>query len=403
MVNRSSVITIIRKEFARFFGDRSMVFTAVVMPGLLIYLVYTLMGNGMTRENFISSSDVPPTVYVDRLPESLLPFVDSVNMRWVPMDIPTADIIALIDDKECNAVFLSFPPAFDSLCATYCPSDGMLPPSVRIYYNSSNDGSTDAYQRLVAILQSYEDGFCNRFDINRYDDLTDGGFDRIDDDAMMSSVLSKLIPMLLLMLLFSGCMAVAPTSIAGEKERGTIATLLVTPMRRSELAAGKIISLSCFVLLSALSSFLGIMLSLPKILQGGQPDGEAVTDALFSTSDVLLLLLILLTTGLLLVAVVANLSTLAKDVKQASTINIPLSLLMIVVGMLPMFMPESSNSVFPYLIPFYNSVISMTEIISHNAHIVPLLVTVGSNVVYVVGCGWLLTRLMGSERVMFGK
>ena len=39
-------------------------------------------------------------------------------------------------------------------------------------------------------------------------------------------------------------MAVAPESIVGEKERGTIATLLVTPMKRSELAVGKVLSLS---------------------------------------------------------------------------------------------------------------------------------------------------------------
>ena len=42
-------------------------------------------------------------------------------------------------------------------------------------------------------------------------------------------------------------MAIAPSAIAGEKERGTIATLLVTPMRRNELALGKVVSLSCWL------------------------------------------------------------------------------------------------------------------------------------------------------------
>ena len=39
-------------------------------------------------------------------------------------------------------------------------------------------------------------------------------------------------------------MSVAPESIAGEKDRGTIATLLVTPLKRTHLAIGKIISLA---------------------------------------------------------------------------------------------------------------------------------------------------------------
>ena len=43
MKNRNNTWTIIRKEFARFFGDRQLVFTTVIMPGLLIYLIYSLM------------------------------------------------------------------------------------------------------------------------------------------------------------------------------------------------------------------------------------------------------------------------------------------------------------------------------------------------------------------------
>ncbi|MFQ7035420.1 MAG: ABC transporter permease subunit [Candidatus Borkfalkia sp.] len=52
-------------------------------------------------------------------------------------------------------------------------------------------------------------------------------------------------------------MGIAPESIAGEKERGTIATLLVTPIKRSELVVGKVLSLSALSSLSAISSFIG--------------------------------------------------------------------------------------------------------------------------------------------------
>lgn len=73
-----------------------------------------------------------------------------------------------------------------------------------------------------------------------------------------------MLPMLLMLFLFSGCMAVAPESIAGEKERGTIATLLVTPMKRSDLAIGKILALALIALLSGISSALGTVLALPQ-------------------------------------------------------------------------------------------------------------------------------------------
>ena len=41
------MFAVIKKEFARFFLDRRMLLTTVIMPGLLIYVVYTLMGTIM--------------------------------------------------------------------------------------------------------------------------------------------------------------------------------------------------------------------------------------------------------------------------------------------------------------------------------------------------------------------
>lgn len=38
-----NVLTIIKKEFSRFFKDKRMIIT-ILLPGVLIYLVYSLMG-----------------------------------------------------------------------------------------------------------------------------------------------------------------------------------------------------------------------------------------------------------------------------------------------------------------------------------------------------------------------
>lgn len=398
-MKQSNMMTIIRKEFARFFGDRSMVFTALIMPGLLIYIIYSLMGNSINEGAFTVASDEAPTVYVENLPASLTPLFDSLPVTLIAGDCDEEEMMALVDDKENHVAYVLFPPAFDSLCAAYDPAGGTPAPNVAVYYNSTNDGSRLAYTLVTTTLQAYEESLCNRFDVNRADE-EETHYDRTDDEELISTILSKLIPMLLLMLMFSGCMAVAPASIAGEKERGTIATLLVTPMRRSELALGKIISLSCFALLSGISSFLGIILSLPKMIHA---DSVGVDLNLYSASDFLLLLVVLLSTVLLLISIVANLSALARDVKQASTINIPLSLMMIVVGMLPMMMSSTPDSMSLYLIPFYNSVMSMTAVLAHEASMLAIAVTMGVNILYAVCGAWILTKLISSERVMFSK
>ena len=45
---KSDLLTIIKKEFARFFGDKRMLATAI-LPGVLIYVMYSFMGSGMSE------------------------------------------------------------------------------------------------------------------------------------------------------------------------------------------------------------------------------------------------------------------------------------------------------------------------------------------------------------------
>lgn len=44
---KSNILTIIRKEFQRFFGDRRMLLSTVLLPGVMIYVIYSLMGTFM--------------------------------------------------------------------------------------------------------------------------------------------------------------------------------------------------------------------------------------------------------------------------------------------------------------------------------------------------------------------
>ena len=67
---KNNTWTIIKKEFARFFGDRQLLFTTVIMPGLLIYLVYSLMGEGIGKMVTEGQNDVV-TVRVENMPQFL--------------------------------------------------------------------------------------------------------------------------------------------------------------------------------------------------------------------------------------------------------------------------------------------------------------------------------------------
>ena len=393
---KSNVLTIIKKEFARFFGDRQLLFTAVIMPGLLIYIIYSFMGSGI--ESMVSEgADDVVTVRVENMPQSVAPLFDSLpSTVTIEQPFQQPDIEAL-EDKSLNTVLVRFPADFDRQLVEYDPQSGIPAPNVEIYYNSTNNASQRVEYALDAMLSSFEDGMSNRFDINRADS-EEMRFNQASDESIGAMVWSKLLPMLILMMLFSGVMAIAPSSIAGEKERGTIATLLVTPMRRNELALGKIVSLSSIALLSGISSFIGIALSLPNMV----PDAGELSFH-YTASDYLVLLLIIFATVLIMASAVSLLSALAKDVKNAGTMITPFMLVIMLSGLLPMFQDGASQSLAVYLIPFYNSMEVMVAVFLHEMQWSTVLVTLGANVAYTGIAVWGLTRLFNSEKVMFSR
>ena len=400
MKHTNNTWTIVRKEFARFFGDRQLLFTTVIMPGLLIYIVYSLMGTGIGNMVNEGKDDVV-TLQVENMPQCLASAIYQMDSATaiVEQSFGQADIEAL-SDKEINAVLVSFYEGFDEFIASYSPADAVVVPIVEIYYNSTNNASKRVYDELQMMLTAYEDSISNVFDIN-YADSPETRYDQATVDDVMGDIWSKILPMIIIMMLFSGTMAIAPSAIAGEKERGTIATLLVTPMHRNELALGKIISLSGIALLSGISSFIGIALSLPKMIHADAGSLDLAFN--YTTSDYVALLLVILASVLIMAASISLISALAKDVKNAGTMVVPFMLVVMLAGMLPMLQNGASENLAVYLIPFYNAIEVMTAVFAHALDWTTVLVTLGANIAYTAIAVWGLTRMFNSEKIMFSR
>ena len=402
---KSNTWTIIRKEFARFFGDRQLLFTTVIMPGLLIYIIYSLMGTGIQKMINDGANDVV-TMRVENMPESLAPVFATMDSSLVVVEQPVSEAdIKQLEDKDINAVLVRFPKNFDEVVIGKSEEVGEVMPNVEIYYNSTNNASSRVYMVMSTVLGNYG----RTFTVNVPQEEGQR-FDQATDESIGAMIWSKILPMLIIMMLFSGVMAIAPSAIAGEKERGTIATLLVTPMKRNELALGKIVSLSGIALLSGISSFVGIALSLPKMIQteGGSDMGVNAPDAgilafHYTTSDYVALLLVILASVLIMASAVSLLSALAKDVKSAGTMVTPFMMVVMLAGILPMMQDGASESLVTYLIPFYNAIEVMTAVFSHELAWTPVVVTLASDVVYTGIAVWGLTRMFNSEKVMFAR
>jgi len=195
-------------------------------------------------------------------------------------------------------------------------------------------------------------------------------------------------------------MALAIESISGEKERGTLATLLVTPLRRSELAIGKILSLATLSLLSGLIMAASIVLSLPNLVGGSE---EILNAAIYGVSDYAFLAITILSTILLIVAVISILSAYARSVKEANAAAMPLMFLVMLVGVSGMFGSGAQSSPIFYILPLYNSVQSMSGIFSLNYSALNITLACFSNIIYACIGGFALTKMFNSEKIMFSR
>ncbi len=392
---RNNMLTIIKKEFVRFFGDKRLVFTTVLLPGLMIYVLYTFMGQGIMNQ-FETSEDYVYQIYAENLPQSA-----QMMLEEMPVEVEKTEkgereaIKELIANKELD-LLLVFPEDFDAAVAAYdsMNAGSEAAPLIAMYYNSTNTGSNSAYRMMTEAFDTYEALLANKFDINAGED----DYDLASEKDETGQFFSMMLPMLMMIFLFSGCMAIAPESIAGEKERGTIATLLVTPMKRSHLALGKIISLSIIGLLSGISSFVGTMLSLPSMMAGAS---DTLSASVYTATDYAMLLLVILTTVLVIVAALSVISAFSKSVKEASNAIMPLMIIVMVVAVTSMMTDGAPTEWYFYLIPFYNSVQCMNGVFGFAYLPMNIVITLVSNLVYTLILAGGLAKTFDSEKIMY--
>ncbi len=380
----NAVLTIIRKEFARFFGDKRLLFTTVLLPGLLIYAVYSATGS-ITKT--ITQPTATPVVCVRNMPQSLSPVLTPL-FEFVPGEDGDDAVMQSIMEGDVDLLVV-FPQDFDAAV------EAGAQPLIKVYFNSGKTDSSSAYYTLTGVLDSYEQQIANAFNVN----LPEEGvkYDLADEQSAAREILRMIVPMILVMLLFSGCISVVLESVAGEKERGTFATMLVTPVKRTYIAVGKIISLSVLSVLSGISGFVGLILSLPNMIAGM----EGVSLSMYTFADYALIFFVIISTVLVLVSVLSIVSAFARSTKEANALLLPVMMLVLVCAFLSMFVPVTSTGM--YFIPVLNSLLCISSIMAGAVSAVTFAVTICVNFVFTLMLAVVLAVMFNSEKIMFNS
>ena len=388
-----TIITVLKKELRRFFTDSRMLIS-IFLPGILIYVIYSLLGGVVT--DMMTPTFTEFEIYVENEPAELSNMYD-VDEWTVTKNSDTSltkeEIIAKVSDGSID-LYVIYEEDFIQKVADYEADPEVAAPYVEIYSNSTVDSSSFLYTYTVENLEFVEKQLSNKFDINPNSEID---YDLATDDDMSVKMIGMILPYILITFLISGALGICSESIAGEKERGTIATLLVTPVKRSDLVIGKIGALGITTIASAFVSFLGLILSIPKLA------GSEFNFNVYGIDTLLSLLLVVVITALFFTTLLTIVSTYAKSVKEATTLAGPLMIVVMVVGMTGMMSSGANTNLVMYIIPVYNSIQVVTGILNQAFDIWAIIITIVTNIVYISLGVFLLTKMFNSEKIMFNK
>lgn len=191
----NNTITVMKKELARFFGDRRLVITTLLLPGIMIYVVYSFLGSVMMKTMLPEDTYVAKAYVVD-MPDSVREEMRELRVDWQQADREQlTEIRQEIQEKQVDGLVV-FPADFDTVVENYQVSSGESAPNVEIYYNSAEPESAHFYNEVSEVLEQYETSLANKLDINAGDSVY---YDCATSKDTTGQMFSMMMPLLLMM------------------------------------------------------------------------------------------------------------------------------------------------------------------------------------------------------------
>lgn len=402
------LLVLIKKELKRVFTDRRLVFSAFILPAISIYVLYSLMGS-MMGDMFKDQEDHISTVTLYNAPLDFETYATALaesygmTLNFMGVDLEADQELIKAGDLD---LILVFDDQFTDKVKDY--ETGVMA-EVKTYYNPSEDYSRIARNKLVYdVLGTYEQQILKeRFGNESYAkafaiDATNTESQVMDESKATGIGLSMILPMLIAILLFAGAMGIGLDTIAGEKERGTMATLLMTPVPRETIALGKVIGLAIVAIISATSSFVAIIASLPNSGRMFAGSDISISSLKFTPLMYTELLVVMLTLVGIYVGLICITSVRAKSVKEAGTYVSPIYMLVMFAAFSTMFQTGEPKLV-QFAIPVLGNVLCIKRLFTFELQLTEFLLTTGVSVAVAGILIYMITRSFNNEKVMLNS
>lgn len=302
----------------------------------------------------------------------------------------------MVQTKD-NYIIIDFPKNMDF--------SGNKKYEVKLYYRSTSQKSSYAAQAAVSALNQYSSLLAQKkldaYNLSLQDlsPIKPVKFDMAPPAARGNNFIAVMIPYMLIIFIFAGAMNIGLDTTAGEKERGSLASVLVNQVSRSSIALGKVLYVLIAGTIYTLFTFIGLVVAFNLPGSVFAEASEGMGGGHFTLPAMLAILAVLIVTAGLAASIIVFLGSLARNIKEGTGYIMPIYIGAIVIGVATMGM-ETTKNLLVFLIPFANMVFAMKGIIMSQFSVSAFLVTIGVNLGLTALIIYAIARLFNSERIM---
>ena len=397
---------VMKKEFLELTKDKRTLFFTFVVPMFLYPGIFVMIAKMGQREEAQREAS-PSQVYLVDPSSTLAPALRADTKHFNLVPAPSGGAVAALREKRLDLAIEVPNDAADAIKASKTFT-------VTAQVNTIEDGSKLALKRLNELLKNQDQTWVNaRLQaLNAPAELVKPSIveekDISDDALVQAKILGIMLPYLILITMFMPIMGNGGSMTAGERERGTLMSLLSTRIPRSQIAVGKLMALFVLGVVSMAMGVLAMFFSAPMMTgaDGAAQAAAASTAAkasllqIFGPGSLMLMLILLVPVALVMVSFVLNVGIRAKTQREAAAALMPG--MFVIIGLAVFSInPGVEKMAYTHWVPILNVSMSIREMFSQQFSYAHYFLALVINSALAVALTSMAAKTLNREDVLF--
>ena len=354
--------TIYKKELKDSLRDRRTLFMMIILPMLLLPGMMMLMTKVQMAQAKKAMEKEIKVAFIggNFTPELIQMFAEKGKIQFIK-DVPSDSIEILVKRRELDGGVV-ITSGFNRLVSN--DEQGM----VRVIFKKSDDVYGILEERLISTLEQYDQQIVDErisrlgLDKNLFNAIDVIKTDVSTTREKLAETAGGFLPYLFILFTFMGAMYPGLDLGAGEKERGTMETILSSPASRLDIVLGKFGVITTAGIATALITFASLNVAV-QLFPEIPADVLDIIRSMLGVKMVALILTLIIPIAAFFSAAILSLSLYARSFKEAQSIVSPLSIAIIVPAAIGLTPGMELNKI-TALIPILNVSLATKEMLA---------------------------------------